>query len=58
MHILVAARDVTLGAFLQREFDAEHFARRSCRGWRASEVLVEKRNYDAAILDINLRRTG
>ena len=56
MRILVAARDVTLGAFLQREFDAEHFSVDLVVDGEQAKSLVQKRTYDAAILDVNLRR--
>jgi two-component system, OmpR family, copper resistance phosphate regulon response regulator CusR len=56
MRILVAARDVTLGAFLQREFDAEHFSVDLVVDGEQAKSLVQKRSYDAAVLDINLRR--
>jgi DNA-binding response OmpR family regulator len=56
MRILVAVRDVELGAFLQRVFDAEYFAVDLVADGEQAKFLVQKRNYDAAILDLNLRR--
>jgi DNA-binding response OmpR family regulator len=56
MRILVAVRDVELGAFLQREFDAEYFAVDLVMDGEQAKSLVQKRNYDAAILGLNLRR--
>src|SRR5271154_330720 len=56
MRILVAERDVALGAFLQREFDAEHFAVDLVVDGEQAKSSVQERNYDVAILDLDFRR--
>ncbi len=56
MRILVVERDVALGAFLQREFDAEHFAVDLVVDGEQANSLVQERKYDVAVLDLDFRR--
>jgi two-component system copper resistance phosphate regulon response regulator CusR len=56
MRILVAEHDLALGAFLQREFDAENSAVDLVASGEEAKCLAQEHNYDAAILDLNLPR--
>ena len=56
MRILVAEHDLALGAFLQREFDAEHSAVDLVLNGEQAKSLAQERTYDAAILDLDLPR--
>lgn len=54
MRILVAESDPALGAFLRHGFDAENCAVDLTADGVEAERLAQERNYDAAILDLNL----
>lgn len=56
MRVLVAEHDPSLAAFLQKEFDAERIAVDLAADGEQAKSLVLKRDYDAAILDVNLPR--
>jgi DNA-binding response OmpR family regulator len=54
MRLLVAENDPALATFLQRGFDAEHYAVDLTRGGEEAKFMVQEREYDLAILDLNL----
>lgn len=54
MRLLVAENDAALGIFLQRGFDAEHYAVDLSRDGEEVKSLLQEREYDLAILDLNL----
>jgi len=58
MRILVAESDPALGMFLRRGFDAEHYAVDLAADREEAKSLAQERNYDTAILDLNLPREG
>ncbi|MBZ5503367.1 MAG: response regulator transcription factor [Acidobacteriia bacterium] len=58
MRILVAESDPALGMFLRRGFDAEHYAVDLTADGEEAKSLAQQRNYDTAILDLNLPREG
>lgn len=58
MRLLVAEGDPALGVFLQRGFDAEHYAVDLTANGEEAKALAQERNYDTAILDLNLPRAG
>jgi len=54
MRLLVAENDPALATFLQRGFDAEHYAVDLTAGGEEAKFMVQEREYDLAILDLNL----
>jgi len=58
MRLLVAESDPALGTFLQRGFDAEHYAVDLAANGEEAKSLAHERNYDTAILDLNLPQEG
>jgi DNA-binding response OmpR family regulator len=58
MRILVAESDLALGTFLERGFDAEHYAVDLTADGEEAKSFAQERNYDIAILDLNLPREG
>jgi len=58
MRILLAEGDPALGMFLRRGFDAEHYAVDLAADGEEAKSLAQQRNYDTAILDLNLPREG
>lgn len=54
MHILVAESDPALGAFLQQGFDTEDYSVDLAADAEAAQRLAHERDYDAAILDLDL----
>jgi DNA-binding response OmpR family regulator len=54
MRILVAESDPALGAFLERGFDAEHYAVDLTLDNEKAEFMAQELSYDAVILDLNL----
>ena len=54
MRLLVAENDSTLATFLQRSFDAEHYAVDLTSGGEQAKFMVQEHEYDLAILDLNL----
>jgi len=54
MRLLVAENDPALGTYLQRGFDAEHYAVDLTSGGEQAKFMVQEREYDLAILDLNL----
>ena len=58
MRLLVAESDPALGTFLRRGFDAEHYAVDLAEEGEEAKSLAQERNYDTAILDLNLPRPG
>jgi DNA-binding response OmpR family regulator/outer membrane protein OmpA-like peptidoglycan-associated protein len=56
MRILVAESDTALGAFLQRGFDAEDYLVDLTADGEEAKSMAQEREYDAAILDVNLLR--
>jgi DNA-binding response OmpR family regulator len=54
MRILVAENDPALARFLERGFDAEKYAVDLTTSGEETKCLAQERNYDAAILDMNL----
>jgi two-component system, OmpR family, copper resistance phosphate regulon response regulator CusR len=58
MRILVSESDPALGMFLRRGFDAEHYAVDLTEDGEEAKSLAQRRNYDTAILDLNLPHGG
>jgi two-component system, OmpR family, response regulator len=59
MRILVAEHDLALGAFLEREFQAENHSVDLVAETGRAKPWTREREYDAAILDLHLsRQTG
>jgi DNA-binding response OmpR family regulator len=56
MRLLVAEKDPALASFLHKSFDQEHYAVDVICNGDEVEQWVEERNYDVAILDLNLAR--
>jgi DNA-binding response OmpR family regulator len=56
MRLLVAESDPALASFLHKSFDQEHYAVDLSRNDEDAKQWVEERNYDLAILDLNLAR--
>lgn len=56
MRLLVAENDPALGTFLQRGFDAEHYAVDLTQDGEQAKSMAQEREYDLAILDLNLPR--
>ena len=54
MRLLVAESDPALGIFLQRGFDAEHYVVDLTSDSEETKSLAQERNYDTAILDLDL----
>jgi two-component system, OmpR family, copper resistance phosphate regulon response regulator CusR len=54
MRLLVAENDPALATFLQRGFDAEHYAVDLTNGGEQAKFMVQENEYDLAILDLNL----
>jgi DNA-binding response OmpR family regulator len=54
MRLLVAESDPALGTFLQRGFDAEHYAVDLTQNDEQARVMVKNRDYALAILDLQL----
>ena len=54
MRILVAENDPALGTILQRSFDGEKYAVDLTGDGEQAERMIGNREYDAAILDLNL----
>ena len=54
MRILIAESDMALGTFLERAFDAENYAVDLIEDGDQARSMVQKRDYGAAILDLNL----
>ncbi|HXJ18161.1 MAG TPA: response regulator transcription factor, partial [Candidatus Polarisedimenticolia bacterium] len=54
MRILVAESDPALGAFLRQGFEAENYTVDLAPGSEDAKILARDRDYDAAILDLNL----
>jgi two-component system copper resistance phosphate regulon response regulator CusR len=58
MRILVAEQDQALGIFLERSFDAEHYAVDIAANGEAAKAMADAQEYDAAIFDLNLGETN
>jgi DNA-binding response OmpR family regulator len=58
MRILVAESDPTLGSVLQRGFEAENYEVDLTASGEEAESIDRGREYDAAILDVNLSDPG
>src|SRR5271169_5515207 len=56
MHLLVAENDPALATFLQSSFDQEHYTVDLTDDGEKAEQWAAERNYDLAILDLNLAR--
>jgi DNA-binding response OmpR family regulator len=56
MRLLVAESDPALASFLHKSFDQENYAVDLTRSDDDARQWVEERNYDLAILDLNLGR--
>ena len=56
MHLLVAENDPALATFLQSSFDHEHYTVDLTDDGDEAKQWASERNYDAAILDLNLAR--
>ena len=56
MRLLVAENDPALATFLQESFDHEHYAVDLTHKSEEAKKWVEERDYDLAILDLNLAR--
>jgi DNA-binding response OmpR family regulator/outer membrane protein OmpA-like peptidoglycan-associated protein len=56
MRLLVAENDPALATFLQESFDHEHYAVDLTHESEEAKKWVEERDYDLAILDLNLAR--
>lgn len=54
MRLLVAENDPALGTFLQRGFDAEHYAVDLTHDGAQAKSMAQEREYDLALLDLNL----
>ena len=54
MRLLVAESDPALGTFLQRGFDAEHYAVDLTHDGEQAKSMAQQHDYDLAILDLNL----
>jgi two-component system, OmpR family, copper resistance phosphate regulon response regulator CusR len=54
MRLLVAENDPALGTFLQRGFDAEHYAVDLTHDGEQAKSMAQQHDYDLAILDLNL----
>jgi two-component system copper resistance phosphate regulon response regulator CusR len=54
MRILVAENDAALGTFLQRSFGAEGYVVDLTTDGEEAKSMAREREYDAAILDVNL----
>ena len=54
MRLLVAESDPVLGVLLQRGFDAEHYVVDLTSDSEETKSLAQERNYDTAILDLDL----
>jgi DNA-binding response OmpR family regulator len=54
MRLLVAESDPALGTFLQRGFDAEHYAVDLTQNDEQARAMVQNRDYALAILDLQL----
>jgi len=58
MRILVAESDPSLGTFLRRGFDAEDYVVDLTADGEDAKSMTQQREYDAAILDVNLTNPG
>jgi DNA-binding response OmpR family regulator len=58
MRILVAENDAALGTFLSRSFDAENYTVDLTTSAEEAKLIAAQREYDAAILDLNLPDPG
>ena len=58
MRLLVAESDPALGTFLQRGFDAEHYAVDLTHDGEQAKSMAQQHHYDLAILDLNLPGTN
>lgn len=56
MRLLVAENDPALATFLQESFDHEHYSADLTHDGEEAKKWVEEREYDLAILDLNLAR--
>jgi DNA-binding response OmpR family regulator len=56
MRLLVAESDPSLASFLHESFDQEHYAVDLTKNGDDAKKWVEERNYDLAILDLDLAR--
>jgi chemotaxis protein MotB len=56
MRLLVAENDPALATFLQESFDHEHYAVDLTHDSEEAKKWIEERDYDLAILDLNLAR--
>src|SRR5271169_5869258 len=56
MHLLVAENDPALATFLQSSFDQEHYTVDLTDDGEKAEQWAAERNYDLAVLDLNLAR--
>jgi len=56
MRLLVAESDPSLASFLHESFDQEHYAVDLTQNGDDAKKWVEERNYDLAILDLDLAR--
>jgi two-component system, OmpR family, copper resistance phosphate regulon response regulator CusR len=56
MRLLVAENDPALATFLQESVDHEHYSVDQTHDSEAAKKCVEEREYDLAILDLNLAR--
>src|SRR5271168_2644878 len=56
MHLLVAENDPALATFLQSSFDHEHYTVDLTDNSEEAKQWAAERNYDLAILDLNLAR--
>lgn len=54
MRLLIAESDAALGTFLQRSFDADHYAIDLASTGEEAVSLAQQNDYGAAILDLNL----
>jgi two-component system copper resistance phosphate regulon response regulator CusR len=57
MRLLIAENDASLATFLNNGFGAEHYAVDLTRSGEEAKTLIQKNEYDAAILDLNLAQT-
>src|SRR5271156_1376559 len=58
MRLLVAESDPTLAFFLSQNFDQEHYAVDLTANSSDAKQCVETRDYDLAILDLNVGQDG
>jgi DNA-binding response OmpR family regulator len=54
VRLLLAEQDQALGTFLERSFDAEHYAVDLAADGEAAKAMAAAQEYDAAIFDLNL----